>query len=440
MVWRIAVVNKKPVTIRVGAETFILDAPGLDPRRRQNGLALYWVAPEIARKRGFTPASVRMHYDVRTAEGRDALAARCRALWAEARDWLGDPARQSQLVYDGTVASLIKIYQKHENSPYRALRPNTRKGYDDWCTRLERYAGARRIDRLDGTDLRRWFGDFVAPSKPGAAPRIRQARGIVQQMFPILLAFGVELKLPDCLALLTVIQHMEFRVSPAVREQAIAMKPKRSAMTYEHAAAIVRAGIGKGTKRHRSVALGTAAQFEFTLSQIDVIGSWEPIEHGAVIEPGQIVRSRQIWRPGLRYEDLAGGTLEINRSKTFVGAVFDVKEYPLFAEAMQAVPDDERSGPLVVNESGLPMARYTYADLFRELADEAKVPREVFSMTARHGGASEARASGVPLEDTSEHLQHSNIATTKKHYVQPSIETTRRVARARVASRKKGAA
>jgi hypothetical protein len=58
-------------------------------------------------------------------------------------------------------------------------------------------------------------------------------------------------------------------------------------------------------------------------------------------------------------------------------------------------------------------------------------------MKARHGGATEARQSGALLEDTSEHLQHSNIRTTKHHYITPNIETTRRVARARVANRKK---
>jgi hypothetical protein len=58
-------------------------------------------------------------------------------------------------------------------------------------------------------------------------------------------------------------------------------------------------------------------------------------------------------------------------------------------------------------------------------------------MKARHGGATEARQSGALLEDTSEHLQHSNIQTTKRHYITPNIETTRRVARARVANRKK---
>ena len=43
----------------------------------------------------------------------------------------------------------------------------------------------------------------------------------------------------------------------------------------------------------------------------------------------------------------------------------------------------------------------------------------------------EAQRAGVPLEDTSAHMQHSNLGAT-------NVETTRRVARGRVAFRLRG--
>jgi len=55
-------------------------------------------------------------------------------------------------------------------------------------------------------------------------------------------------------------------------------------------------------------------------------------------------------------------------------------------------------------------------------------------MHARHGGATEAQQAGVDL-DIAEHAQHSDINTTRKHYIVPSVETSRRVARQRVAHR-----
>jgi len=103
------------------------------------------------------------------------------------------------------------------------------------------------------------------------------------------------------------------------------------------------------------------------------------------------------------------------------------------------VPEAERRGPVVVDDRGYPFQRRYYNALYRELADARGVPKSVLNMHARHGGATEARQSGALLEDTSEHLQHSNLQTTKRHYIAPTVETTRRVARARVASRKKSA-
>jgi len=64
-------------------------------------------------------------------------------------------------------------------------------------------------------------------------------------------------------------------------------------------------------------------------------------------------------------------------------------------------------------------------------------------MHARHGGATEAQHAGASLADIAEHAQHTDINTTHKHYIAnttrnyiaPSVETSRRIARQRVAHR-----
>lgn len=40
---------------------------------------------------------------------------------------------------------------------------------------------------------------------------------------------------------------------------------------------------------------------------IDVIGEWEKVSGVQAIEPGTIVSGRLVWRPGLRFEDVAAG-------------------------------------------------------------------------------------------------------------------------------------
>jgi hypothetical protein len=141
---------------------------------------------------------------------------------------------------------------------------------------------------------------------------------------------------------------------------------------------------------------------------------------------------------GLRLEDFAAGRLDLETSKNQGRAVFDVTAYPLFQQALAAVPPTERHGPLVTDEGGRPVKRRYYLALYREVADAAGVPRAVWNMHARHGGTTEAQQAGVALQDIAEHAQHSNLDTTRKHYIVPTIETSRRVARQRVAHRKVG--
>jgi hypothetical protein len=90
---------------------------------------------------------------------------------------------------------------------------------------------------------------------------------------------------------------------------------------------------------------------------------------------------------------------------------------------------------MVVDDDGMPVRRRYFQDLYRNVADAAKVPIEVWNMRARHGGTSEASAAGVTIADIAEHAQRSDINTTRKHYIVPSVETSRRVAGARVPHR-----
>jgi hypothetical protein len=94
---------------------------------------------------------------------------------------------------------------------------------------------------------------------------------------------------------------------------------------------------------------------------------------------------------------------------------------------------------LTVDESGVPFQRRYYVKLYGELAAAAGVPRTVWNMRARHGGVSEAVDAGVSNLDLGKHAQHSSIQTTFRHYVVPTIETSRRVAKraSRIARKRK---
>jgi len=430
----------------INGETVELFAPGLNLIRAEP----YWIPTRPAVDAGFQPRTVKLHYDLRfciraetievigARSELERLAHRCAVLTTEMRGWLKNPVAQGLPVYNGTLASLIECYQRDPQSAYWGLEENTRGCYDGWCKTLVRACGTRRVDRLTGRDLRNWFASIMEPVEEGRPPRVRLAKGCVRQMMPILLNYGAELNFRNCAELAVVLERMTLRVPRDVLTRWKAMKPKKIAMRYEHASAIVDKGLAKGTRRHRSVAIGVAAQFEMTLAQIDYIGKWETLKKARNLGKDDIVKGTKIWRPGLRYEDfMPSMVLDMTRSKTSVAAIYDLNEYPLFMRALAAVPTAERTGPVAVSDSGEPFKKRYYHRLYAELATAADVPKGVWNMTARHGGGTEARKAGVPIEDTSEHLQHANPATTKRFYIEPNVETTRRVARARVAHRAK---
>jgi len=68
------------------------------------------------------------------------------------------------------------------------------------------------------------------------------------------------------------------------------------------------------------------------------------------------------------------------------------------------------------------------------VAEAAGVPDDVWSSRARHGGGTEAREAGAPIDDIADHLQKSDVEGTRRDYIVGNVETTRRVARKRVAS------
>jgi hypothetical protein len=119
---------------------------------------------------------------------------------------------------------------------------------------------------------------------------------------------------------------------------------------YEQAGAIVAEGLKRGARRHRSVALGVAVQFELTMRQADVIGVWERLGSAETVEAGAIVESGRIWRPRLRFEDFAAGQLDLETLKN-AGRAVDIAEHAQHADINTTrkhyiVPSVETSCPV----------------------------------------------------------------------------------------------
>jgi hypothetical protein len=181
-----------------------------------------------------------------------ALVARCDRLTAEANEWLSG-RRGHTLVFDGTIGSLIKFWQTEPSSPYHDREPATLRPYDTYSRIIIRTVGARRIDALDGRDLKRWHAEWAAPAELGGKPRLAAAR----MSFAIIrsaLSFGISCRLPGCAELKLILQQQKF-AGPRPRTIAPTAAEIESARKAAH-------DLG-----HAPAALAYALQFEGAMRQ-----------------------------------------------------------------------------------------------------------------------------------------------------------------------------
>jgi hypothetical protein len=389
---------------------------GLKKRPRQDGsTAYYWVASAVSRHaKDYPQKTVRVHGDI------EEVTQRCQVLTSELKQWLAQKGIGAPAQYDGTLKSLIRMYQHTKGSGYFEVKSNTRAMYNFSLSLLEKDCGMRRLSRVTGLDIRAWYDHFKEPAAEDGEERTRRAYQCMQ-LLRIVVGFGVVANITDCFRLKTVLEEMRFHVPRGRTEQ----------ITFEQAQAVCEVALSKGLT---SIALAQALQFELTLRQIDVIGRWEKMDDA---RDGGITDRGQRWRDGLLWAHLnADGILTKPTSKVEgITAEHDTMQYPFLREIIDLVPPEKRIGPMIKSEAtGLPYRQRYFSDQWRMCADEAGVPKSVWNRDSRAGGITEGSDAGADLEHLRHHANHQNSATTQR-YNRKTLEKTRTVAQFRVAHR-----
>jgi hypothetical protein len=309
-----------------------IKAPGLKWRNRAGGNIPYWVAK---------PAAVEAGYPLRTANlssvPLDELPDRCAALEAEMLAWLSGPRERS---FDGTLGSLISIYQTHEDSPYHALKYGSRHSYDHYLGRLISAYGDVRLDRLTGLDVKRWHKTWRGPdNRLGAA-------GMALAVLKSAISFGMVSGFPQCERLKLVMGELRLP-SPKPRNLAPTAADVDKARAAAHA-------IG----RHRA-AFAYALQFETTIRQYDLTGQWVPMSDP---RPSTVTFRNQKWLGPTwsAIDDNLVFTLMPSKTENTTRAKIHVRlsRCPMTMEELALIPEEARSGPLVINElTGRPYMR-----------------------------------------------------------------------------------
>jgi hypothetical protein len=396
------------------------DTPGLKARKNRDGtIRLYWVARPDVVAQGYQPLTVRLHYDRNNPTDSPLISAACMKLQAEMLAWsAGQRDRRDRP--DGTIAGEIRCYQHDPASPYRDLKWNTQRTYDQVFGVIERAFGKRALAALGIADFRRWYDEAKKPARPGGPERIRKAHGIIA-MLRRLFAYGVTAEHQHCARLAAILDEARFK-QPGRR---------RIKLDLAHVEAFIPKAIAAG---RLSLALGTALQFETTMRQRDVIGEWEPISEEGT--PTGIVLGNRRWVKGLTWADISVD-LVISKETTKTGAVvsYDLKLCPLVIDILALTPVERRVGPLIIDETaGRPYAEHAYAREWRVIARAAEIPDTVWNMDARSGGISEADDAGADLDDIRSAAGHTEASTTAR-YVRGTIGKSRKVAELRLAHR-----
>ena len=322
-------------------------APGLTWRNSKP----IWRASRAAIKAGFRPAWVNLSYFVNSEA---ALIARCHRLTAEANEWLSG-RRGRTPVFDGTIGSLINFWRTEPSSPYHEREPATLRPYNTYSRIIIRTVGQRRIDALDGRDLKRWHNEWSAPTEHSGKPRLAAAR----MMFAIIkaaLSFGISCRLPGCAELKLILQQQKFT----------APRPRTIAPT---AAEIEAARKAAHDLDHSPAALAYALQFEGGMRQWDVIGKWVPLSYK---QPSVIIDRNKKWIGPMWSQIDQHMTLRYTPAKTqFTSGAqvtLDLRECPMVIAELTRIPAEARRGPLIVNPATeLPYRQTTYHDLWKKV-------------------------------------------------------------------------
>lgn len=384
---------------------------------------------------------------------------------AETRKWLDNRTEPSAL-FDGTITSLIRLYQTDPDSPYKTLRWSTQVDYARDLRSLEQAIGDVRVARITFRDIKRWREKFETRGKATAT--------VLMKMLKIVMLFA-KIALPEepaCARVIEIMRDMaEARVFSGGRRK------RAEFMTYAQARLLCEVARREGFP---SIALAQAFMFELGIRQKDMIGEWVPRSEPGVTD---VISGVSKWLMGARWDEIDEHFVWTHRlSKsvrrdgimdTEAGKIekFDLMAFPLVKAELFSAPayanarapatatafaigyavatadafananviyrsDFPASGPVIVNErTWLPWSSSRFRERWRQLAHMAGIPANVQNRDSRAGAATEADLAGVPREKVKRQLGHSNEATTAG-YQRESMAIRSEIARARAEKRK----
>lgn len=369
-----------------------------------------WRATKAAVKEGYPVKSVNLSM---YADDPAALERRCDRLQIEMHSWLSG-RRGIIKAFDGTIRSLVDLYETDPGSPFRGKPESTKEPYRVYLRVLRAEVGERQIDRCDARDVGRWFAAWIEGG--------RLARGkMIIAVLKAALSFGIQCRNPGCAEFKAVLSEIRFPALPS-RTQA------------PTAGQIISARAAARAAGHAPAALAYALQFEGAMRQWDARGQWVPI---ADKRPSTIIYRGKKWL-GPHWSQVDGAMiLRFKPTKTAFTSGAEVKidlsACPMVMEDLEAIPVDQRAGPLVVDpKTGRPYTKHRFAQVWRAAARSSGMPGDIWNRDLRAGASTEAREAGAEIDDLKKVMGHAaGSKMTADVYDRDKLEAHRRIAKAR---------
>lgn len=396
-----------------------VQAEGLKWIKRANRRVPYWVADETDVKNGYVPKTVNLD---KFRDQPDILVARCNLLQAEMMLWRAG-FRREEMKFDGTIRSLLTIYQRDPESSYQNLKPGSLVPYNHYLQKIEEHIGTRRVDQIDGIDVLRWHKVWSDNGQHLAAASTCRA------VLEAAVKHGILRRYEGCIELRQILV--------TARAQLPKPRPREVVITADE---VVAARLAAHAAGRPSSALAYALAFETTLRLWDIIGQWWPLDKGGmsdVISPEMGMK----WF-GLRWENIDDAMLLRYRPSKTDGTtgksiIYPLTKAPMVLEELEYWPIEKRTGPVIVSEeTGLPYVNRVVTERWEADRKAAGISSKAWARDLRASGITEGRAAGVETDDAAKVAGHSTKRTTSTVYDRAAIEAAERFADARLRARK----
>lgn len=348
----------------------------------------FWVAPPKYNKLGFAIKTYRL--PGLPDDGQDVQrAAQCREMTREMLQWYEGETNGKE---HGTWGWLIGRYLHDEFSDIHEVKAITREKYRKELVRIEGAIGSVLISETDYTRIKTWQKHMQDNGR---------STSYIKKWFThwgLALSHGVKIGDAECVRVKTIRSEMRIKTPPR----------RTVFITREQVDAVVAEADRRGLE---FVSLALLIRFEFMLRGVDVYGQWEPAEG----RQGGIQHGGRIWADGMTWDMVEGNAEAFSKiiSKTRESLTeayrFDLTAVPEIRRRLLAIPQEQRTGPVIKDTDGLPPKPSRITKAFKTIVRALDLPEELQIRDSRAGGITEAKSLVDPytLQHAAQHTQQS---------------------------------